>query len=91
MRDHIYFLKINFVNNNSNKNEGEIGTKSMILKHKNSTKLQYIHRLTVQDIKQTTIKIICLLYIWASDYIIKTNGFWPKICFGKEWVVRVKE
>jgi len=28
------FLKINFVNNNSNKNEGEIGTKSMILKHK---------------------------------------------------------
>ena len=34
MRDHIYFLKINFVNNNSNKNEGEIGTKSMILKHK---------------------------------------------------------
>ena len=80
----IYFLKINFVNNNCNKNEGEIGTKSMILKHKITIHIQ-------TDIKQTTIKIICLLYIWASDYTVKNNGFSPKICFGKEWVVHVKE
>ena len=49
-------------------------------------KTQKEHKITIHrqtDIKQTTIKIICVLYIRASEWIIQNNGFWQKICFGK--------